>query len=275
MAKKSKSEPLSSSLEEIPVPPAKPAPAENSALVAEPPKAELLQGVVMRSGGGFYEVDVPDEEERLLCSLGGRLKKGKRSWAQPVAVGDRVKVRALETSGKNARGDEWREGFIEELLPRTSQLGRSRFNKTAQITLANLDQVVVVMAARDPDINVHRLDRFLVLAEANKLRVIVCFNKTDLLDKKEIKRDLEPIAELYRDLGYPVILTSALPEEDKGRKALQKELKEPHFGVSRFIGRWQIESGDDDRQRTSTVGRRRDGHRQRPPHHNRCDFAPA
>ena len=39
----------------------------------------MLEGVVMRSGGGFYEVDVPDEEERLLCSLGGRLKKGKRA----------------------------------------------------------------------------------------------------------------------------------------------------------------------------------------------------
>lgn len=196
-------------------------------------KVALLEGVVMRSGGGFYEVDVPGDDERLLCSLGGRLKKGKRSWAQPVAVGDRVKVRALETSGKNARGDEWREGFIEELLPRTSQLGRSRFNKTAQITLANLDQVVVVMAARDPDINLHRLDRFLVLAEANHLRAIVCFNKTDLLSKKEIKKEIEPIAELYRDLGYPVILTSALPEEDKGRKALQKELKNR---ISAFVG---------------------------------------
>lgn len=220
MAKKSKQEPASS-----------PQHPEESATPDE--KVELLEGVIMRSGGGFYEVDVPEEDERLLCSLGGRLKKGKRAWAQPVAVGDRVKVRALETSGKNARGDEWREGFIEELLPRTSQLGRSRFNKTAQITLANLDQVVVVMAARDPDINVHRLDRFLVLAEANHLRAIVCFNKTDLLDKKELKKEIEPIAELYRGLGYPVILTSALPEEDKGRKALQKELKNR---ISAFVG---------------------------------------
>ena len=220
MAKKSKQEPASSAQL-----------SEESATPDE--KAELLEGVIMRSGGGFYEVDVPEEDERLLCSLGGRLKKGKRAWAQPVAVGDRVRVRALETSGKNARGDEWREGFIEELMPRTSQLGRSRFNKTAQITLANLDQVVVVMAARDPDINVHRLDRFLVLAEANKLRAIVCFNKTDLLDKKELKKEIEPIAELYRGLGYPVILTSALPEEDKGRKALQKELKNR---ISAFLG---------------------------------------
>lgn len=252
MAKKSKTEPASSLSREEPLtPPAPPAKngraksaspqaaaPENASSDAPTPvepdeKVALLEGVVMRSGGGFYEVDVPEEEERLLCSLGGRLKKGKRSWAQPVAVGDRVRVRALETSGKNARGDEWREGFIEELLPRTSQLGRSRFNKTAQITLANLDQVVVVMAARDPDINLHRLDRFLVLAEANHLQTIICFNKTDLLTKKEIKKELEPVADLYRGLGYPVILTSALPEEDKGRKELKKELRNR---ISAFLG---------------------------------------
>jgi len=214
--------------------PAKEAPAPPSeAEVDAIAEVVMLEGVVMRSGGGFYEVDVPEEEERLLCSLGGRLKKGKRAWAQPVAVGDRVRVRPLETSGKNAHGDEWREGFIEELLPRTSQLGRSRFNKTAQITLANLDQVVVVMASREPDLNLHRLDRFLVLAEANRLRSIICFNKTDLMSKKELKKEIEPPAQLYRDLGYPVILTSALPEEDKGRKELKKELK---GRISAFVG---------------------------------------
>ena len=241
MAKKSKPqpEPLPAPIVAAPLPVApapkktRPTPPEPVIVDPDAEKAALLEGVIMRSGGGFYEVDVPDEEERLLCSLGGRLKKGKRSWAQPVAVGDRVRVRALETSGKNARGDEWREGFIEELLPRTSQLGRSRFNKTAQITLANLDQVVVVMAAREPELNLHRLDRFLVLAEANRLRAVVCLNKTDLMDKKEIKHDIEPIAQLYRELGYPVILTSALPEEDKGRKTLAKELK---GRISAFIG---------------------------------------
>jgi len=211
---------------------ASPAP-EAEILPAPAAEVVMLEGVIMRSGGGFYEVDVPDEAERLLCSLGGRLKKGKRAWAQPVAVGDRVRVRPLETSGKNAHGEEWREGFIEELLPRTSQLGRSRFNKTAQITLANLDQVVVVMASREPDLNLHRLDRFLVLAEANHLRAVVCFNKTDLLSKKELKKELEPLAELYRALGYPVILTSALPDEDWGKKALQKELKNH---ISAFVG---------------------------------------
>ena len=200
---------------------------------------QMLEGTVMGAGGGFYEVDVPNEgpgREPLLCALGGRLKnpkKERRKFSQPVSVGDRVRVRVLETSGADARGRLLREGFIEEVLPRTSQLSRSRYNKTAQITVANLDQVVIVMAARDPDINPHRLDRFLVLAEANDLKAVVCFNKIDLMKPREQKKELEPFAKLYEKLGYQVILTSAERGKDTGTKELRAALKDH---ISAFIG---------------------------------------
>jgi ribosome biogenesis GTPase len=200
------------------------------------PDSDLLEGTVMKSGGGVYEVDMPEEGAGRLpftCQLGGRLKKGRREFSQPVSVGDRVRVRPLENSGANARGQNLREGFIEELMPRTSQLGRSRYNKTSQVTVANLDQVVIVLASREPDLNPHRLDRFLVLAEANDLRPVVVFNKIDLLKKKEIKKEIEPLEKLYSGLGYPVILTSAEEGIDMGRKALKKELK---GHISAFIG---------------------------------------
>jgi hypothetical protein len=92
-------------------PPAPPIEAE----AVDSTEVVMLEGVVMRSGGGFYEVDVPEEEERLLCSLGGRLKRQTRMGAtrrrwRPRACGP-WKHRA-----KNVHGEEWREGFIEELL---------------------------------------------------------------------------------------------------------------------------------------------------------------
>jgi ribosome biogenesis GTPase len=208
-----------------------------------------------------------------LCALGGRLKKGRREFSQPVSVGDRVRVRTLDTSGANRDGVTLREGFIEEVLPRTSQLGRARYNKTAQVTVANLDQVVVVMAARDPDINPHRLDRFLILAEANDLRVVICFNKIDLVKKKEIKKEIEPLAELYRSLGYRTLLTSAEKEFDTGRKELRKELKGHISAFHRFIGRWKIIISYDGGTGFRIMGRRGHGYRKRATHYNRCDFA--
>ena len=206
---------------------------------AENAPPAMVEGIVMGAGGGSYEVDVPDEgedREPLLCALGGRLKnpkKERRRFSQPVSVGDRVRVRGLETSGADARGRLLREGFIEEVLPRTSALGRSRYNKHAQITVANLDQVVIVMAARDPDINPHRLDRFLVLAEANDLDAVICFNKIDLIKARELKQTIEPYVNLYRGLGYQVILTSAEKGKDTGTKELRAALKDH---ISAFIG---------------------------------------
>jgi hypothetical protein len=84
------------------------------------PDSDLIEGTVMKSGGGVYEVDIPEEGTGRLpfiCQLGGRLKKGRREFSQPVSVGDRVRVRPLENSGANARGQNLREGFIEELIP--------------------------------------------------------------------------------------------------------------------------------------------------------------
>ena len=212
---------------------------ENNQTEIEDAPATMIEGIVMGAGGGTYEVDVPsegDDREPILCALGGRLKnpkKERRRFSQPVSVGDRVRVRVLATSGADARGRLLREGFIEEVLPRTSALGRSRYNKTAQITVANLDQVIVVMAARDPDINPHRLDRFLVLAEANELEAVICFNKIDLMKPREQKKELEPYQQLYEKLGYKVILTSAEKGKDTGTKELRAALKDH---ISAFIG---------------------------------------
>ena len=179
-------------------------------------KEELLTGTVLRTGGGVYEVDIqsPDGAELLVSTLRGKLKQGRRIAAQPVSVGDRVVVRRLDSFGPDARGRHLHEGHIEEVLPRTSALGRSRYQKTDQVAVANLDQVVIVLSLREPDLNTHRLDRFLVLAEASDLHPVVCFNKCDLLKKRELKAEVPPLEKLYRGLGYTTVLTSA--EKDTG-----------------------------------------------------------
>ena len=190
-------------------------------------------GTVLRAAGGFYEVDAPSDtsKETVLCSLRGVLKKGRRQSTQPVVVGDEVKLRVLETSGANAKGELLREGEILEVLPRRSQLGRSRFGKTNQVTVANLDQVMIVMSLREPDLNFHRLDRFLVLAESNELGAVICLNKTDLLTKRELAQETKSVREIYAPLGYGVLPVSA--EDDIGIAKLKTVLKNK---TSAFIG---------------------------------------
>lgn len=188
---------------------------------------DLLIGTVTRAvGGGLYEVDIEGDADPSprVCQIRGLLKKGRQKTTQPVVVGDRVRVRELETTGANVHGVYLREGFVEEVLPRRSTLSRGRVNKTAQDTVANLDQVVIVMAVREPDLNTHRLDRFLVLAESNELKALICFNKIDLIKKRELKKEIEPVKALYESLGYPVVLTAA--DEDIGVEEVRAHLKE-------------------------------------------------
>ncbi len=187
---------------------------------------ELLTGTVTRAvGGGLYEVDIEgdDDPSPRVCQIRGLLKKGPQKTTQPVVVGDRVSVRPLETTGANVKGVYYREGFIEEVLPRRSALSRGRIGKTSQITIANLDQVVIVMAMREPDLNTHRLDRFLVLAESNDLDALICLNKIDLLKKRALKKEIEPVQALYESLGYPCVLTAA--DTDVGVPAVRAHLK--------------------------------------------------
>ncbi|HEX8550545.1 MAG TPA: ribosome small subunit-dependent GTPase A [Abditibacteriaceae bacterium] len=180
----------------------------------------IAEGTVLRAGGGVYEVDVRGgagasnsisglNHEVFLCTPRGILKKGRRETSQPVAVGDRVRIRILETSGATLKGTRVREGSIEEILPRKSVLARSRHNKTAQVTMANLDQCVVAMALRDPDLNLHRLDRFLVLAEAAGLEALIVLNKTDLVPRRTLPKEIEEVRSLYEPLGYRVFAASA------------------------------------------------------------------
>ena len=189
----------------------------------------VVEGTVLRAGGGVYEVDVQGgagasnaaaglNHEVFLCTPRGILKKGRRDISQPVAVGDRVRMKILETSGitmhsQSADARRVREGSIEEILPRRSALARSRRNKTAQVTVANLDLCIVAMALRDPDINTHRLDRFLVLAEAAELDALIIINKIDLVPKRSRRKFIEPVQKLYESLGYKVVCVSAEKEE--------------------------------------------------------------
>lgn len=90
---------------------------------------------------------------------------------------------------------------------------------------ANVDQVIVVGSVRQPDWDPHLIDRFVVVAEVNRLPAVVVINKCDLSDEDE------DCARPYDDAGYQVVLTSVL--ERKNLERLREILEER---VSLFTG---------------------------------------
>ncbi len=154
-------------------------------------------GVVIRLDSEFWIVRC--EGQTLRCSLPGRWRLPKRGQTRPIAVGDRVRF-SVAAAG---------EGVIEGIEPRgAGKLSRkvAGDRDVEQVVAANVDQLVVVVAAADPPLNRGLLDRLVVSGERGELRVTVCLNKIDLVDAAAF----EPLLALYRRLGYDALATSAL-----------------------------------------------------------------
>ncbi len=125
-------------------------------------------GVVTAVQANYYwvtleaEVDqMPPPSPVLLCIRRARLKK----IGQRVMVGDRVQVVDPDWEGQR--------GAIAAVAPRKTVLDRP--------PMANADQLLLVFALAEPDLDPHQLSRFLVKAESTGLEVLLCLNKQDLV----------------------------------------------------------------------------------------------
>jgi ribosome biogenesis GTPase len=105
-------------------------------------------------------------------------------------------------------------GVIHEILPRRSTLYRpsKRRDGRPQLIAANVDQLVVISALAQPHYKTGLIDRYLIIAHRSEIAAALCLNKIDLGNPKEIKRARRKL-EVYRDLGYALVLTSALTGE--------------------------------------------------------------
>jgi ribosome biogenesis GTPase len=113
-------------------------------------------------------------------------------------------------------------GVITSIKERHSILQRPDINNNLRIIAANIDQVFIVVAHK-PELNEGLIDRYLVAAENSHLKPVILLNKIDLFDEKEFS-NLKSRLQLYQDIGYTVIYTSA--KQEHGLDSLTKLLKD-------------------------------------------------
>ncbi len=180
----------------------------------------MKEGLITRSTGKWYKAAV--DGETVDCRLPGKFRLREEEVTNPLAVGDRVTLR-IEEDGT---------GTVEKIHERTNYLPRkaTHSKRGTQILAANIDRGWVVVAVRKPKFKPGFIDRFLVICQAYEVPAAVIFNKTDLAGKKDRNR-MNEMAELYRELGYTVHLTSIF--DKKSIEALNENLKEK---ISVFIG---------------------------------------
>ncbi|MEE1319541.1 MAG: ribosome small subunit-dependent GTPase A [Ruminococcus sp.] len=161
---------------------------------------KTLNGILMKSIGGFYYVRTEDGEYE--CKARGSFRKSGNS---PVA-GDRVVINVPD------------EGFasIEEILPRKNKLKRP--------ALANIDTLVIVCSTVDPEPNFTVIDKMTAAAVNNNMEPVIVVSKNDL-------KNGDRIAEIYRNSDITVYQCS--PESTDEAEKLREHLRGK---VSAFTG---------------------------------------
>ena len=145
---------------------------------------------IIKALSGFYYVQT--EDGVVECRGRGRFRRQDQS---PL-VGDFVRI--------TRQGDK---GVLEALLPR-----KNAFIRPA---VANIDQLVVLASCAIPVTEPFLIDRVLAIAQLQNVPALVVVNKDDLAPA-------QPLAEIYRRAGVPVLVTSA--ETGEGIEALREAL---------------------------------------------------
>jgi ribosome biogenesis GTPase len=165
-------------------------------------RREILAGQVVRIRG--TNVFVWHGGRELPCSIRGALKSFDTPDRKVVVVGDKVRWSLLPgvTPGTGEP-----EGVIEAVEPRTTVLSRadSKRSDRRHIVAANVDQLAIVAAMREPDLRHRLIDRYLVSAAKGGLEPLICLGKADLAEPDE----LDDWLTLYRGLGYRILAVSA------------------------------------------------------------------
>ncbi|MBW3624033.1 MAG: ribosome small subunit-dependent GTPase A [Armatimonadetes bacterium] len=160
-----------------------------------PPREGGEVGRVIRAQSNRADVEI--DGKLMECTLRGRMRLEERKEANPMVVGDLVRVFPSREEGT---------GVVEEVLPRKSVLARARTGKMPQVLAANVDQALIVFAAALPDpdsYQLYQLDKLLVQAQSGQLAPLICCNKIDL------RPESREVFDEYVNLGFPVVYTSA------------------------------------------------------------------
>lgn len=133
-----------------------------------------MLGTIIKGVGGNYFVKTKNNQI-YECKARGIFRKDK---IKPM-IGDRVEIEILSDN----------TGSIDKILERTSSLIRP--------PVANIDTVIVVMAAKNPDPDYLLADKIMLMALTKNIKPVICITKTDLDSGEDIKK-------IYEKTGYKI-----------------------------------------------------------------------
>lgn len=160
-------------------------------------------GLVLAHHGQSSLVETPGGDV-LRCATRRNLPR--------TVCGDRVRWQATSP----------REGVVTAVMDRETVLTRPDQHGRNRPIAANIDQIIVVIAAK-PSCEFGMLDRYLAAAALIGASPLIVLNKSDLLEA-DSRAKLEQRLAVYTAIGYPLVFTST--RSTHGLKALHEHLRD-------------------------------------------------
>ncbi len=173
----------------------------------------MIKGRVINKIQGFYYVSDGTQEHE--CRLRGVLKRKDKK--DNCVVGDYVEISE--------------DNFIMNIAERKNIINRP--------LVANIDYLVIQFAAKDPEIELDRLNNLILNSIYHKISPIVVINKIDLLSEDE-KKELSEKLSYLKDIDIPLFFVSTFKNEniDKVKELITG--KTTAFGGPSGVGKSSI-----------------------------------
>ncbi|HLW14907.1 MAG TPA: ribosome small subunit-dependent GTPase A [Flavobacteriaceae bacterium] len=161
-----------------------------------------MKGVVYKSTGSWYLVK-GDDGEMYKARIRGRFRIEGIQSTNPVAVGDKVILKKQE-------GNEKVQAVIVGIEDRDNYIVRKSVNLSHQkhIIASNIDLAFLLVTVAGPVTTPAFIDRFLVTAEAYRIKTILLFNKIDSYNEEQLD-EVRYLSGMYTEIGYTCIEISA------------------------------------------------------------------
>jgi ribosome biogenesis GTPase len=173
----------------------------------------MEQGRIINLCGGVYKVLMANGEIRSLKAR-GKLRSEKAYQVNEKSLSRKKDVQYIKNSPKVGDIVLIDNDMIDSYLPRKNEMIRP--------DISNVDQILLVFAAKEPDFSFFLLDLFIVNIINKKIKPLIVISKIDKLTSDELS-SLKNNMEYYKKIGYDVLFVNSLNGD--GIDELREELK--------------------------------------------------
>lgn len=171
-----------------------------------------MKGRIINLNGGVYKV-ILDDGNTISVKARGKLRYSKQYIQNQKSDSKKMAPQMVKLSPK--------VGDIVTIENDLISSFETRKNSLIRPDIANVDQILLVFAAKDPDFSFLLLDLFIINIIKNKINPVIVVTKKDKLNELELN-ELKNKLSYYNKLGYDTYFVNSL--ESDGTELVDKIL---------------------------------------------------